>query len=524
MISKINTNLAELFRNRVVNSPNNTAVKYDSKSFSWSELYALSFAVRKLILDEKDICRGDKIGIFIGHKPEQIISIFGISMVDCVFTIISPVLKDDQIKHQINDADLKIILTTEKDKEYLENLIINRGIKIISIELDKIFNKRLNDKQILNKKITNNIPKDVACIIYTSGSTGKPKGVVIPHKTLLDGARIVSGYLEITSKDIILSVLPLSFDYGLNQLLTVIYSGATIVLKQFNLPLDIVNLLIKEKITGFAGVPSMWWNFFNPKLIGENKKFDFPKLRYITTAGGKHPKELLDRLSKFFPETEIIIMYGLTESFRSTFLPSSELFKRIGSIGKAVPEVEILIINENGERCRPGEKGELIHGGAFINYGYLNNEELTNDKLIKISTGGRGCLPEIGVRSGDIVSTDEDGFIYFHERADMQIKSSGYRISPTQVEEAILLIPDIKHVAVFGVSEKKLGEMVVLTYSSFSNKKLDDKNILLNLKKELPSYMIPQKVFHFKDLFFTSNGKVDYNKLKKDVLNKLKDE
>ena len=506
-------NIAEMLRQTVLKAPDKTAVLHESGLLSWLDLFKLAYSMRNLLI-ANNITRGDKIGIYIGYKSEQVISIFGIAMADCVFTIISPLLKDNQIKHQINDADLKVIITTEEDENYIKNLVINRGLKVISIKVSEMLKQLIDDKEILNKKITNNIPKDVACIIYTSGSTGNPKGVVIPHKTLLDGARIVSSYLKITSDDIILSVLPFGFDYGLNQLLSVVYTGAKIVIRQFTLPQDIVDVLIKEKITGFAGVPSIWWNFFNPKLINKKKKQQFKQLRYLTTAGGKHPKVLLEKLSDFFPDTEIIIMYGLTESFRSTYLPSSELFNRIGSIGKAVPEVEITVVNENGEPCGPGEKGELIHRGAFINYGYLNDEDLTKSKFIKIYTGGRGCLPEIAVRSGDIVSLDEDGFIYFHERADMQIKSSGYRISPSQIEEAVLLIKDIKHVAAFGLPDIKLGEIVVLAYSTFSENPLDKQEFLLHLKSFLPSYSIPREVYYYKDLPFTSNGKIDYIKLK----------
>lgn len=500
-------NISEMLSATAERQPDKVGIVHDKGEMRWADLdrQAKGLGWR---LQDQGVTRGDRVGIFIDHRPEQVVAIFGVAAADAAFTIISPILKDDQIKHQVNDADLAVIVTTEDHENFIKTVLAYRPVNVLTISLDDA--PAPGEGRAIEPK---NVPTDVACIIYTSGSTGKPKGVVVPHRTLLDGARIVSGYIGITEDDVLLSVLPFGFDYGFNQLLTATLKGAKIVIRKFSFPQDIVRVLGEQKVTGFAGMPSMWWHFFNPKLMDAANKPHFEHLRYITTAGGKHSQDLLQKLTAFFPETDIIIMYGLTESFRSTYLPPSELFKRPGSIGKPVPEVDILVLNEKDEPCAPGEKGELIHRGAFITYGYLNDPDLTAQKFIELKTGGPGCLPEIAVRSGDVVSLDEDGFIYFHERADMQIKCSGYRISPSQVEEVAVSVPGVKHAAAFGMPDPQLGEVVHLAYSTHAGAPVDRKTLTACFNQGLPSYAVPRNFHFFPEIPFTAHGKIDYTRL-----------
>ncbi|MBF0473397.1 MAG: AMP-binding protein, partial [Nitrospirae bacterium] len=472
-------------------------------------------------LVEAGIRRGEVVGIYSDHTPAQVIAIFAIAMADGVFTIINSLLKDEQIKHQISDANVTIIIGTKDFLSRLDELFINRQITAIELSTLGLLNVvTVDSKDIINpdELEISSIPADVSNIIYTSGSTGLSKGVVISHRTLLDGARIVSGYLNITDKDIILSILPFSFDYGLNQLLTVIYTGAAIVLQKYIFPKDLIEVLIKEHITAFAAVPSLWPGLLNSKTMNQKDKSEFKNLRYITTAGGVHRKELLIQLTTTFPDTEIIIMYGLTESFRSTYLPFSEIFKREGSIGKAVPEVEIIVLNDKGEHCLPGQKGELIHRGAFVDYGYLNNPELTNQRYIKLNTGGSGCIEEIAVRSGDLVSKDEDGFIYYHGRIDSQIKSRGYRISPEEVETIVLAFKSVRNAAVISCPDNEFGESVNVAYETIDNIPVDHKNLMEHLKKFLPYYAVPKEIYFYEHLPTTSNGKIDYPAIRRNAI------
>lgn len=510
------SNVAKMFWQAASEAPDREAIICKERSFTWRELYFHACNLREVLV-ACGVKRNTRVGIYMPHCAEQAISIFSILMSDAVFTIVSQVLKSDQIKHQISDSDISVLVVVEPLNKELESYLAHRGVKVVKADLNR--NDLSFNSLELGGMDTTSIPNDVACIIYTSGSTGNPKGVVVPHSTLLDGARIVSGYLKLTSNDVLLSVLPFGFDYGLNQLLSVVYTKAKIIISPSKLPNDIMTQIERYSVTGFAAVPSMWCHFFNPRYLDADKEHNVSSLRYITTAGGKHSKELLDRLHKLFPDTEIIIMYGLTESFRSTYLPGSEVLKRIGSIGKPVPEVEILVLNNKGEECTPGERGELYHRGAFVTYGYLNNDDLTSSRFVRLETGGQGCVSEITVRSGDIVSKDEDGYIYFHERADAQIKSSGYRVSPSQVEEVAISIQDIKMAAVYGMEDIHLGEMVCLAYSTYSKSPVDKGQMTAAFNQQLPSYAIPRSISFMEELPTTAHGKIDYFELKKVVFN-----
>jgi acyl-CoA synthetase (AMP-forming)/AMP-acid ligase II len=493
--------------------PDKSALSYKGKDLTWRQvkMNAEQLAVN---LKRAGIKRGQKVAIFTDHVPAQVIGLFGVAMNDAVFTFVHRLLKEDQVKYLLTDADAAAVIGTKRYLKQVADFCRERSLPVIEMdEMGELMGECENEDNPID--YPSSIPTDVANIIYTSGSTGKAKGVVLPHRTLLDGARIVSGYLGIKNEDTILSVLPLNFDYGLNQILTAVYTGARVVMQPFTTPQAFISAIENEQVTGVAGVPSMWPNLFNEKMVDASCKPEFKSLRYLTTAGGMHTQDLLKKLSEFFPHTEIIVMYGLTESFRSTYLPFSEIFKRPGSIGKAVPEVEIMVLNEQGERCRPGERGELIHRGAFVSYGYLNNEELTKQKFTPLATGGAGCLPEMAVRSGDIVSLDEEGFIYYHSRADMQIKSSGYRISPGEVEEALLAMPDVRHAAVFGISHSDLGQIVCAAYTTYSGNELSKTEILKHMRNSLPIYAVPRRIFFREEMPFTVNGKIDYNALNK---------
>ncbi len=214
------------------------------------------------------------------------------------------------------------------------------------------------------------IGEDLAAILYTSGSTGRPKGVMLSHRNLIAGTRIVRTYLGITAEDRILSVLPFSFDYGLNQLLTSVEQGARIVLLTFQFGADIVKAIVAHGITGLAGVPTIWaiLTRATPMLA----KTPLPTLRYITNSGGAVPSETVSRLRTLLPDTRIFLMYGLTEAFRSTYLPPEEIDRRPTSIGKAIPECEMLVVTAEGKRARPGEPGILVHRGPTVSLGYWN--------------------------------------------------------------------------------------------------------------------------------------------------------
>lgn len=513
-------NLAELLEARAAASGDELAVVYKDARLSWSELLARARAVADRLFAD-GVGRGDVVGVLTPHCPAQIAALFGVAMVDAAYSIINPLLRPGQMAHQLRDAAMKAVIGCAPQREGVAGVLAEQGAEWIGIdELGQL--EQPSSEVGSARPAPRNIPADVAMIIYTSGSTGRPKGVVVPHKTVLDGARIVSGYLGLRAEDRLLSILPLGFDYGLNQLLTAVRVGARVVMHSHVMPLDLLRILEREAITGLAAVPSIW-----PGVLAALKRrrepTSLPALRYITTAGGAHSPALLRELDDAFPGSEIIVMYGLTESFRSCYLPYSELHARPGCVGRPVPEVEILVLDEHGQRCPPGTKGELVHRGAFVTYGYLNNPELTAERFIDLPGRGPGCIPEKAVRSGDLVSMSEDGFVYFHGRMDMQIKSRGYRISPDEVAEALMLVAGVQQAAVYGVPDAQLGQRIVAVYESDGGEAIAVSDFMAGLADRLPSYAMPREYHVRESLPRTANGKLDVTRLRNEHLARLEE-
>jgi acyl-CoA synthetase (AMP-forming)/AMP-acid ligase II len=358
------------------------------------------------------------------------------------------------------------------------------------------------------------IEKDLAAILYTSGSTGKPKGVMLTHGQILAGSSIVSTYLEISESERILAILPFSFDAGLNQLMTAFQQGGTLVLMTFVFAREIVQMLAKERITGLAGVPTLWSLLAQPN--SSLQKTALPHLRYITNTGGAMPQPVLATLRRALPATKVFLMYGLTEAFRSTYLPPAELDRRPTSMGKAIPDTEILVVNEAGQPCKPGEVGELVHRGPTVSLGYWGRPDLTAGVLrphpfIPAELGG----DEKVCYSGDLVKMDEDGFLYFIGRRDAMIKSSGFRISSTEVEEALFQSGKLKGAAVIGVPDEVLGQAIKAFVVARDDEAIDPAGLREFCATKLPRYMVPAAVEVLAELPKTTSGKVDYPALRR---------
>jgi acyl-CoA ligase (AMP-forming) (exosortase A-associated) len=493
--------------------PGKVAIKQKERIITFRDLYTESGKMKHFLL-EAGVERGDRVGILLDKSIEQLVAMFGISMAGGVFVFINPILKKEQIEYIIRDCQVKLLITSSA--HHKKNGLSAPTSLLCVDDVPEAASpcwKRIKESLPSEGRKVHRIADDVACLIYTSGSTGLPKGVVVPHRTVVEGAEIVSTYLDITEEDRIISVLPFNFDYGLNQATSSVLKGATLVTHQFALPKDLLNLLDREKITGFAGMTPIWTKLFNERYVATAGS-DFPHLRYITNSGGKVPRAILSRMRTFFPKTRIFLMYGLTEAFRSTYLPPEELDRHPDSVGKAIPNVEILVINNRGEECAPGEVGELVHRGALITKGYWNDTEKTKkvfrrNPLIK----DQDHLNEIVVYSGDLVRKDEEGFLYFISRRDEMIKTSGYRVSPTEVEEVLVELSDVKNAVVFG-KEIDGGDQVIVAVVETNGGSPHEISLMQECRKRLPGYMVPHEV-HFESEFpRTANGKIDRSFLK----------
>jgi len=467
--------------------------------------------------------RGDRLGILLEPSLPQALSIFAASKANAVFVPINHLLFPDQVAHIVNDCRMKGLITTRSKLSTLLPVLKQTSLSFVvllrdegsaaEVDLPEFVFEDLCAAEVPAKRDLC-IEKDLAAILYTSGSTGKPKGVMLTHGQIMAGASSVSTYLEITSNERILAVLPFSFDAGLNQIMTAFQQGATLVMTTFSFARELVQILANEQITGLAGVPTLWALLAQPQSTLH--KTPLPHLRYITNTGGAMPQSVLAALRKVLPVTQIFLMYGFTEAFRATYLPPAELDRRPTSIGKAIPGSEIMVINEQGQLCKPGEVGELVQRGPTVSLGYWERPELTALMFrphpfipAEHRDGERVCY------SGDLVNTDEEGFLYFVGRRDTMIKSSGYRISPTEVEEVLFQSGRIRGAAVIGIPDELIGQHIKAFVVPKEPEFTDSEELSAFCAERVPRYMIPKAIEYLNELPKTSSGKVDYQALRK---------
>jgi acyl-CoA ligase (AMP-forming) (exosortase A-associated) len=302
-------------------------------------------------------------------------------------------------------------------------------------------------------------------------------------------------------------VLPLSFDAGFSQLTTAFRAGARAVLIDYLMPRDVIQACAQHGITGLTAVPPLWIQLAQsswPQAVKDS-------MRYIANTGGHMPRATLDALRAALPKTRPFLMYGLTEAFRSTFLPPSEVDRRPDSIGKAIPNAEIMVVREDGTPCAPGEPGELVHRGALVSLGYWNDREKTAERFKPAPGQPAGLMmPEMAVWSGDTVRTDEEGFIYFVSRRDEMIKTSGYRVSPTEVEEVLYSSGMIAEAAAFGIAHPVMGQAIVVVVAPKQGLQLETDRLLSLCRERLPAFMVPHEI-RVRDAALprNPNGKID---------------
>lgn len=471
-------------------------------------------------LAEAGLRPGDRAAILLPKSIPECVALFAISRAGGVVVPVHPSLKGAQVRHILSDCGARVLVSDEGLLAGLGAAL--EGLSDLAVIRDSPAppqsEVRGRDEtcrpgtQGEGKAPVTRDPEDgserkLAAILYTSGSTGLPKGVMLSHANLIAGTRIVRGYLGIGPDERILSVLPFSFDYGLNQLLTAVEQGATCVLLEFRFGDEVVRAIERHRITGLAGVPTLW--SLLTRAAPSLKSADTSRLRYLTNSGGAVPQETVERLRNALPRTAIVLMYGLTEAFRSTWLPPEELAARPGSIGRAIPETEVFAVNAQGRRTQAGEPGILHHAGPTVSMGYWNRPEDTARVLVpdpRDPANGLVC------RSGDSVVEDGDGYFRFLGREDATIKTQGFRVSPTEVEAALMGTGAFRQAAVIGLPDAGLGQRVhAVTVAAGEG--APDADILASLRRALAPHMVPRAIERVARLPLTPNGKVDYKRL-----------
>ncbi len=494
------------------------AVTFKDVTVTYAELWRDVSGFGNSLRELGQLGRGDRVAVYLDKRIETVTAIFGASAAGAVFVPVNPLLKPGQVGYIMRDCDVRVLVTSAdrysllsaelEECKSLEHVILvgareDNGVLGGSRYSISSWPRDLRESP---GSAANGIDLDMAAIFYTSGSTGRPKGVVLSHRNLIVGAESVSHYLGNRPDDVILSALPLSFDAGFSQLTTAFSVGAHVVLMNYLLPGDVVRLCAQHRVTGLTCVPPLWIQIVGCEWPSEATE----SLRYFANTGGRMPKATLDRLRSLFPGAAPYLMYGLTEAFRSTYLDPAEVDRRPDSIGKALPTAQILVVRPDGSECDAGEEGELVHRGALVALGYWNDPERTAERFRPAPGQASGiCAVEMAVWSGDAVVRDEEGFLYFVGRKDEMIKTSGYRVSPSEIEEAVYDTGLVQDVVALGVEDAKLGQHVVLVVSPSGRAPVDVDELLSRLKKSLPAYMLPKRVDVRPEIPRSPNGKFD---------------
>ena len=508
----------DLIRESAARDAGAMALRYGAESLDYGGLADKVTRVAGGLL-ALGLTRRDRVAVYLEKRFETVVGLFAASMAGGAFVPVNPQLKVRQVLHILRDCNVRVLITNQARLDTLSEVLGEcpdlAAVVVVDgapARLPSFGGSSLSWSDLLAIEPEqpsvpcSAVETDMAAILYTSGSTGLPKGVVLSHRNLVAGALSVSAYLENRPSDRILSLLPLSFDAGLSQLTTAFAVGAGVVLFNYLLPRDVVRFCSRESITGITAVPPLWIQLASLEWPPEAAA----NLRYLANTGGHMPRATLDRLRQHFPQARPYLMYGLTEAFRSTYLDPTEVDRRPDSIGKAVPNAEVIVIRPDGSLCEAGEVGELVHRGPFVALGYWNDAERTAERF-RPAPGLPGglCQSERAVWSGDQVRRDEEGFLYFVGRADDMIKTSGYRVSPTELEEVVYASGLVGEAVALGVGHPVLGQAIVVVATPPGGAQLDGEGILARCRVELPNFMVPHQVVSRDALPRNANGKID---------------
>ncbi len=518
------TLLHELVAVAAERTPDAPALTYGAANWAYG---ALASAVQGFAhgLAGLGLARGERVAIYLEKRFETVVASFGAPAAGGVFVPLNPLLKPEQVGFILRDCDVRVLVTSPERLAQLpevlaqcpslRHVVLTGGTGAAPVPVHD-WAALLASPARAGHRV---IDTDMAAILYTSGSTGRPKGVVLSHRNMVAGGKSVASYLRNHAGDTLLAALPLSFDAGFSQLTTAFHSGARVVLLNYLLPKDVLKAMEREQVTGLTAVPPLYIQLTQldwPAAIDAN-------LRYFANTGGRMPRATLDLLRARVPSAQPFLMYGLTEAFRSTYLPPEEVDRRPDSIGKAIPNAEILVLREDGTECAPDEPGELVHRGALVGLGYWNDAEKTAEryKPLPVGVGGREGglqLPEFAVFSGDTVRRDAEGFLYFVGRRDEMMKTSGYRVSPTEVEEILYATGLVGECVAFGVHHDSLGQAIqVIATPPEGAAELDAAALTAACKARMPAYMVPHGIeARTGPLPRNPNGKIDRKTLSTD--------
>ncbi|MBX3464601.1 MAG: AMP-binding protein [Planctomycetes bacterium] len=487
-------------------TPDKTALVCDGQRLSYAQVDALANRCANA-LRAHGVRRGDRVVIWCPNSIEAVVAIFGTLKAGGVFVMVNETTKPDRLAYVVKNSRARALLGQVRQAATLQQL---RAEGVVDVAIATVAEGVAPPEGLLawpallaaasaSPPPREGIDRDLACLIYTSGSTGDPKGVMSAHHNVVFAATSISTYLQNQAEDIVISALPLSFDYGLYQLLMVFLFGGTLVLERsFTYPAAFLERLAAERATGLPGVPTMWAMLLEMDL----GQFDLSSLRYVTNTAAALPPSHIQRLRAAFPAVRVYSMYGLTETKRTLYMPPEHLDAHPGSVGIAIPGTEVWVEDDNGRRCGPNEVGELVVRGGHVMLGYWEAPEATALRFPP------GPLPgERLCRSGDLFTCDEKGFHYFVGRRDDMLKSRGEKVAPKEVEAVLHELEGVVEAAVAGVPDPLLGQ-AICAYVVRRDPGLTEAAVLRHCRTRLEDFKVPKHVQFVDSLPKTTTGKV----------------
>lgn len=523
--------LHDFFEHRAKHSPDHIALVSDGQRHSFGEMLQrarhLAAALQGLGLQ-----RGDRVALFMDNRVEMAVAVWAVLQAGGAFMPINPLTKADKLAYMLNDARARVLITQGNLGNVWQTALAHNA----SIEVAWVCGLPPAEGQGLGSDASRGdrrerplpafmpdlahapapdtepsvtaaglIDQDLAAIIYTSGSTGDPKGVMLSHLNMVSACTSVSTYLGLRADDTVLCALPLAFDYGLYQLLMAARVGATLVLERsFTFPVKVLEVMVRERVTVFPGVPTMFSMLMSLQSL---PSFDLGSLRMITNTAAALSEAHIQRLRVLFPQATLFSMYGLTECKRVTYLPPEQLDIRPTSVGRGMPNEEVWLVDDAGQRLPNGSTGELVVRGSNVMLGYWDKPEATAQRLRPgPAIGGQTGAPVL--YSGDLFRTDSEGYLYFVARKDDIIKSRGEKVSPKEVENALYAIEGVFEAAVIGVPDELLGQAIKAFVVCQPGVTLTEREVIRQCLARLENFMAPKHVEFVDALPKTDTGKI----------------
>jgi amino acid adenylation domain-containing protein len=492
--------------------PDKIALVSEGRRLAYREIDASSNALAHALV-QRGVGRGDRVVVFAENTVEAVVSFWAGLKAGGVVSMVNPRTKTDKLAYILADSRAAAIVTDARlapvwgpaavTSRQLRAVVVSGEVDEASIaELPAVrWDAALATEDRAAPPRRRSIDLDLAAIIYTSGSTGEPKGVMLTHRNMLAAATSVTTYLESVEDDVVLCALPLSFDYGLYQMIMAFRAGARLVLERsFVYPAQVIETVVAEGVTGFPGVPTMFALLAEMKGLG---RYDLGRVRYVTNTAAALTAKHVRAIQATFPCARVFSMYGLTECKRCTYLPPEDLERKPGSVGIAIPNTELWIVDERDERLGPGRVGQLVIRGATVMRGYWEKPEATAERLRP------GPLPgEMVLYTGDYCQLDEDGYLYFVGRMDSILKVRGEKVAPHEIEVALMGIPGVKEAAVVGVPDDILGEAPKAFVVLEDGAGLTENDLRRACHGRLEAVMVPKHFQIVPDLPRTATGKI----------------